>query len=146
MKRILIVNGPNLNLLGAREKAVYGSLTLDEINNELISIAQEHSIELDFFQSNFEGDLIEKIQGAEGKYAGIIINPAAFSHYSYAIADAIAAISVPVVEVHISNIYQREQFRHKSVVAQVAVGQITGLGHYSYIAALLYFVTKNKTT
>lgn len=143
MKRILIVHGPNLNLLGTREKAIYGNLTLEEINNELLDIAEEHSLKLQFFQSNFEGELIEKLQGAEGKYAGIIINPAAFSHYSYALADAVAAISVPVVEVHISNIYQRERFRHKSVVAPVAVGQITGLGSYSYVAALLYFAAED---
>ncbi len=145
MKQILIVNGPNLNLLGTREKAIYGSLTLEEINHKLLRVAEEHALELVFFQSNFEGEIIDIIQSAEGKYAGIIINPAAFSHYSYAIADAIAAISVPVIEVHISNIYTREQFRHKSVVAPVAVGQITGLGYYSYVAALLFFAEANKT-
>lgn len=144
MKRILIVHGPNLNLLGTREKTIYGNLTLDEINNELTRIAKEYSIELHFFQSNFEGELIEKLQSADGEFAGIIINPAAFSHYSYGIADAIAAISVPVIEVHISNIYQREKFRHKSVVAPVVIGQISGLGYYGYVAALLYFLTENK--
>lgn len=140
MKRILVINGPNLNLLGTREKTVYGNLTLNEINSKLQLVADQHAVKLDFFQSNFEGELIEKLHSAEGVYQGIILNPAAFSHYSYGIADAITAITVPVVEVHISNIYKREQFRHKSVVAKTAVGQISGLGDYSYIAALLYFI------
>lgn len=140
MKRILVINGPNLNLLGTREKTVYGNLTLNEINSKLQLVADQHAVKLDFFQSNFEGELIEKLHSAEGVYQGIILNPAAFSHYSYGIADAITAIPVPVVEVHISNIYKREQFRHKSVVAKTAVGQISGLGYYSYIAALLYFI------
>lgn len=140
MKRILVINGPNLNLLGTREKTVYGNLTLNEINSKLQLVADQHAVKLDFFQSNFEGELIEKLHSAEGVYQGIILNPAAFSHYSYGIADAITAITVPVVEVHISNIYKREQFRHKSVVAKTAVGQISGLGYYSYIAALLYFI------
>lgn len=140
MKRILVINGPNLNLLGTREKTVYGNLTLNEINSKLLLVADQHAVKLDFFQSNFEGELIEKLHSAEGVYQGIILNPAAFSHYSYGIADAITAITVPVVEVHISNIYKREQFRHKSVVAKTAVGQISGLGYYSYIAALLYFI------
>ena len=140
MKRILVINGPNLNLLGTREKTIYGNLTLNEINSKLQLVADQHAVKLDFFQSNFEGELIEKLHSAEGVYQGIILNPAAFSHYSYGIADAITAITVPVVEVHISNIYKREQFRHKSVVAKTAVGQISGLGYYSYIAALLYFI------
>lgn len=140
MKRILVINGPNLNLLGTREKTVYGNLTLNEINSKLLLVADQHAVKLDIFQSNFEGELIEKLHSAEGVYQGIILNPAAFSHYSYGIADAITAITVPVVEVHISNIYKREQFRHKSVVAKTAVGQISGLGYYSYIAALLYFI------
>ena len=140
MKRILVINGPNMNLLGTREKTVYGNLTLNEINSKLLLVADQHAVKLDFFQSNFEGELIEKLHSAEGVYQGIILNPAAFSHYSYGIADAITAITVPVVEVHISNIYKREQFRHKSVVAKTAVGQISGLGYYSYIAALLYFI------
>lgn len=140
MKRILVINGPNMNLLGTREKTVYGNLTLNEINSKLLLVADQHAVKLDIFQSNFEGELIEKLHSAEGVYQGIILNPAAFSHYSYGIADAITAITVPVVEVHISNIYKREQFRHKSVVAKTAVGQISGLGYYSYIAALLYFI------
>jgi 3-dehydroquinate dehydratase-2 len=140
VKRILVINGPNLNLLGTREKTVYGNLTLNEINSKLLLVADQHAVKLDIFQSNFEGELIEKLHSAEGVYQGIILNPAAFSHYSYGIADAITAITVPVVEVHISNIYKREQFRHKSVVAKTAVGQISGLGYYSYIAALLYFI------
>lgn len=145
MKLFLVINGPNLNLLGTREKTIYGDLSLDDINVKLGETAALHSVKLDFFQSNFEGAIIEKIQSAEGIYDGIILNPAAFSHYSYGIADAITAINVPVVEVHISNIYKREQFRHKSVVARSAVGQITGLGYYSYIAALLYLINLNQT-
>ncbi len=145
MKLFLVINGPNLNLLGTREKTIYGDLSLDDINVKLGETAALHSVKLNFFQSNFEGEIIEKIQSAEGIYDGIILNPAAFSHYSYGIADAITAINVPVVEVHISNIYKREQFRHKSVVARSAVGQITGLGYYSYIAALLYLINLNQT-
>ncbi len=140
MKKILILNGPNLNMLGIREKSVYGSNTLEDLYCKMQDVATEKNIELSFFQSNHEGELIDKIHQAKDDHDGIIMNPAAFTHYSYAIADAISAVSIPLVEVHISNIYEREEFRHHSVIASVAIGQISGLGLYGYIAALLFFI------
>lgn len=139
MKKILIINGPNLNMLGVREQSIYGSDTLEDLYQELREIASERSIALSFFQSNHEGGIIDEIHQAKDNYEGIIINPGAFTHYSYAISDAIVAVMIPVVEVHISNIYQREEFRHRSVIAPVAIGQISGLGLYGYTAALLFF-------
>lgn len=140
MKKILLMNGPNLNMLGIREKSVYGSNTLEDLYRKMQDVANEGNIELTFFQSNFEGELIDTIHQANNEFEGIIMNPAAFTHYSYAIADAISAVSIPLIEVHISNIYKREEFRHHSVVAPVAIGQISGLGLFGYIAALLFFI------
>jgi 3-dehydroquinate dehydratase II len=137
MKRILLINGPNLNRLGKREPHIYGSETLEDLENELIQFSGNHDVQLDCFQSNHEGEIIDAIHETEGKYEGIIINPGAFTHYSYAIRDAIAGMSLPVVEVHISNIHAREEFRHTSVLAPVTIGQIVGLGVYGYKLAVL---------
>lgn len=133
---ILVIHGPNLNLLGKREPNVYGKLTLDEINDKLILKAEKLGIRLEFMQSNHEGVIVDAIQQAEGCFAGIVINAAAFTHYSIAIRDALAAVSVPAIEVHLSNIYKREEFRHHSVIAPVVHGQISGFGADSYLLAL----------
>ena len=142
MPRILVLHGPNLNLLGTREPEIYGSTTLDDINGMIAERAAEAGIETAFYQSNHEGDLVDAIQQANHKFDFIIFNAAAFTHYSIAIRDAIAAIDVPVIEVHISNINQREEFRHTSVLAPVAMGQICGLGVESYLAALEAIIYK----
>jgi 3-dehydroquinate dehydratase-2 len=136
MKKILVLHGPNLNLLGAREKDIYGTASLEEINGELGRRAKALNLELEIFQSNHEGELVGAIQNAMGKKDGIIINPAAYTHSSVAIRDAIAACSVPTIEVHLSNIYKREEFRHQSMVAPVALAQIAGFGPLSYYLAL----------
>ena len=147
--KILILNGPNLNLLGHREPDVYGSVTLDELNQSVGSFAAEQldpkrggkaAIELAFFQSNHEGQLIDVIQNAPRLYEGIVYNPAAHTHYSIALRDAIAAIPTPVVEVHLSDIENREQFRKLSVMAEVCVAQFKGEGATSYHKALAYLV------
>ncbi|MCA6071385.1 MAG: type II 3-dehydroquinate dehydratase [Endomicrobium sp.] len=136
MKKILIVNGPNINILGAREPEIYGNVTLTEIEKELSLLAKKLNVEIDFFQSNHEGEIVDKIQNSVNTVSGIIINPAAFTHTSIAIRDALSSVSTPTIEVHISNIYAREEFRHKSYVAPVALGQIAGLGTDGYIFAL----------
>jgi len=133
---ILVIHGPNLNLLGKREPNIYGKLTLDEINDKMIEKANSLSTKLVFLQSNYEGVIVDAIQQAEGCYACIIINAAAFTHYSIAIRDALAAVSVPAIEVHLSNIYKREEFRHHSVISPVVTGQISGFGVDSYLLAL----------
>ena len=142
MPRILVLHGPNLNLLGTREPEIYGYTTLDDINTMIAARAAEAGIETAFYQSNHEGDLVDAIQQANHKFDFIIFNAAAFTHYSIAIRDAIAAIDVPVIEVHLSNIHQREEFRHTSVLAPVAMGQICGLGVESYLAALEAIIYK----
>jgi len=129
---ILVLHGPNLNLLGKREPGIYGLATLDAINQSLKQDAQSFCAELSFLQSNHEGVLVDAIQAASGIYAGILVNAGAYTHTSVAIRDAIAAVSLPTVEVHLSNIYQREEFRHHSYIAPVAIGQITGFGADSY--------------
>ena len=137
MKKLLVVNGPNLNLLGEREQAVYGKKSLGEIEQKLVSMGREAQIEVEFFQSNHEGDIVDQLQGAKGRFDCIIINPAAFTHTSIAIRDTLAAIGVPTIEVHMSNIYAREEFRRHSFVAPVVRGQISGFGAYSYVLAFL---------
>lgn len=133
--KILVIHGPNLNLLGLRETDIYGTYTLDDINRRLEGLAAELGVEVVCRQSNHEGEIVDLIQDS-GDYSAIIINPAAYTHTSIAIRDAIAAIDIPVVEVHISNIYKREEFRHKSLIAPVASGQISGFGADSYLLGL----------
>ncbi len=134
--RILVINGPNLNRLGLREPEVYGRLTLKDLEELLKKEGEVLGLDIDFFQSNSEGEIIDSIQDAKDKYDGIIINPGAYTHYSIAIRDAIAGENIPTVEVHISNIYKREEFRHHSLIAPVAIGQISGFGIYGYLLAL----------
>ena len=138
---VLIINGPNLNLLGDRKPEVYGSRTLNEINQYIRKYFKNTKI--DFMQSNHEGEIIDAIQQAIQKYDGIVINAGAFTHYSYAIRDAIEAISIPVIEVHLSNIAGREEFRKSSVIAPVCRGSISGFGRYSYVLAIRALVHKS---
>lgn len=133
-------------MLGIREPGTYGTLSMDAINERLRSAAEELSVELEFYQSNHEGGLIDKIHGAFGHKDGILMNPGAYTHYSYAIRDAVASVALPVVEVHISNIHKRETFRHTSVIAPVSIGQISGFGAYSYelgLHALVNYLKEN---
>jgi 3-dehydroquinate dehydratase-2 len=134
--KILVLHGPNLNLLGTRETAVYGSVTLEAINQELERLAKAEGIRLVIHQSNAEGELVDWIQRAMGDFDALIINPGAFTHTSIALRDAIAGIGIPTIEVHLSNIYRREEFRQHSYIAGVAVGQISGFGLDSYILGL----------
>jgi len=134
--KILVIHGPNLNLLGIREPEIYGSITLDDINNRLSSLAKELGVEVSFYQSNHEGELVQKIQDAMGVYEAIVINPGAYTHTSVALRDAISSTGIPTVEAHISNIYKREEFRKHSYISGVAIGQIAGFGADSYLLAL----------
>lgn len=144
MKKILIVNGPNLNLLGTREPEIYGSLTLEDIENEMLNCANVLNVEIEFYQSNIEGEIVNKIQWAKDNCNGIVINPAAYTHTSVAIRDAISAVALPAVEVHISNIHNREDFRKNSFIAPVCIGQISGFGLDSYKLGLEALVNKLK--
>lgn len=134
--KILILHGPNLNLLGKREPAIYGTATLNEINESVAKLSKELGIEAVCAQSNHEGELVQKIQEAMGVYDAVVINPGAYTHTSIAIRDAIASTGIPVVEVHLSNIHRREEFRRHSYIAGVAVGQISGFGPESYLLGL----------
>lgn len=136
MRKILVIHGPNLDLLGAREVTVYGSVTIDEINKALKEAASSRKVSLEIIQSNHEGDIVDAIGHAMGKFDAILINPAAYTHTSVAIRDAVAAVKIPTVEVHLSNIYGREEFRHTSLIAPVAKGQVCGFGKASYLLGL----------
>ncbi len=139
--KILVLHGPNLNLLGTREPELYGTFTLDDITASLAQLATELECDISVVQSNSEGVLVDSIQAARGRFQGILINPAAYTHTSVAIRDALAAVELPTVEVHLSNIHKREEFRHHSFIAPVAVGQISGFGPESYLLGLRALVT-----
>lgn len=134
--KVLIINGPNLNLLGSREPMHYGEKTLKEINEDISAAVARFGVQVEFFQSNHEGELIDTIHNAPKINEGIVLNAGAFSHYSYAIRDAIAAIDIPVVEIHLSNVFAREEFRHHSVLSPVVAGQVYGFGPYGYVMAI----------
>lgn len=134
--KILVLHGPNLNMLGSREPGIYGTITLEHINYDLSKLALELGCELSIIQSNSEGEIIDAIQGASGRFHGILINPAAYTHTSVAIRDALSAVALPAVEVHLSNIHAREEFRRHSLIAPIAKGQISGFGADSYLLGL----------
>lgn len=134
--KILIMNGPNLNMLGVREPEKYGRETLADINDKIKKYCDDNNISVEFYQSNIEGEIIDKIHRARGNFDGIIMNAGAFTHYSYAIRDAIPIAEMPVIEVHLTNVHSREEFRHKSVIAPVCKGQICGFGSNSYLVAV----------
>ena len=136
MKRILVIHGPNLNLVGVREPGVYGTVDIEEINRRILARAGELGVGCDLFQSNHEGEIVDRLQQARGVYDGVALNAGAYTHYSIAIRDAIAAIRLPVIEVHLSNVHAREEFRHQSVIAPVCKGGIFGLGWRGYLLAL----------
>jgi 3-dehydroquinate dehydratase-2 len=143
MRKILVIHGPNLNLLGKRKPKTYGNLTFEEINKKIEDFARVNNIEVEIIQSNQEGDLIDAIHNAKD-ICGIVINPAGYTHYSVAIRDTIEAIKMPAIEVHVSNIYAREEFRQKSVIAPVCTGQITGLGYMGYLLAIEYLMKSGE--
>jgi len=135
-KTVSVIHGPNLNLIGTREKEIYGTITFEKINDELLQWGEKNNITVKIFQSNSEGSIVDYIHSIRDKHHGIVINAAAYTHTSIAIRDALSAVEIPVIEVHLSNIYKREKFRHLSYIAPVCLGQISGFGHYSYILAL----------
>ena len=143
MQKFLVIHGPNLNLLGKRKPEVYGNMNLEKINKEIEKFAEKNKIDIEILQSNEEGEIVDAIQKAED-YSAIVINPGGYTHTSVAIRDAIEAVEVPTIEVHLSNIYAREDFRHRSMSAPVCVGQISGLGWYCYILALEYLMKKDS--
>ena len=134
--KVIVINGPNLNMLGKREPSIYGNDTLEDLEKYIKSEFSEKNINIEFFQSNYEGAIIDMLHKANDEFDGVVINPGAFTHYSYSIHDAIKSIKTKVVEVHISNIHQREEFRQKSVTAPACIGQISGFGFYGYILAI----------
>ena len=140
--KFLVINGPNLNLLGLREPAIYGSRSFAALQDFIRASAAKAGVEVALFQSNHEGAIIDAIQEADTAFDGIVINPAAYTHYSYAILDALKAVDLPAVEVHLSNIHKREEFRHKYVTAAGCDGQICGLGQFGYVAAMGYLIEK----
>lgn len=135
--KIMVIQGPNINMLGVREVGIYGAMKMEQIHEQMQIAASQNNIELEFFQSNFEGEIVDKIQECLGTVDGIIINAAAYTHTSVAIRDAIAAVGLPTIEVHISNIYRREEFRQKSLIAPVCSGSIVGFGPFGYHLALM---------
>ncbi len=135
--KIMVIQGPNVNMLGVREVGIYGAMKMDDIHEQMKIAASQNNIELNFFQSNFEGEIVDKIQECLGTADGIIINAAGYTHTSVAIRDAIAAVALPTIEVHISNVYRREEFRQKSLIAPVCSGSIVGFGPFSYHLALM---------
>jgi len=135
--KIVVIQGPNLNMLGIREQNIYGPMKLEDIHKQMKTFAEQNKMEIEFFQSNLEGEIVDRIQECIGDADGIIINPAAYTHTSIAIRDAIAAVQLPTIEVHLSNIHQREEFRHKSLTAPVCAGQIVGMGPFSYHLAMV---------
>ncbi|NEW59856.1 type II 3-dehydroquinate dehydratase [Sulfurovum sp. bin170] len=135
--KVVVIQGPNLNMLGHREQNIYGPMKLEDIHKQMEGFAQQNGIEIEFFQSNLEGEIIDRLQECMGEANGIIINPAAYTHTSIAIRDAIAAVQIPTVEVHLSNIHAREEFRQKSLIAPVCAGQISGFGPFSYHMAMV---------
>ncbi len=145
--KIAVIQGPNLNMLGLREQHIYGPMSLDQIHEQLKGAASQNGVELEFFQSNLEGELVDRIQESLGTVDGILINPAAYSHTSIAIKDALSAVELPTVEVHVSNIYKREEFRQKSITASSATGVISGFGPFGYhmgLIALMQIISEIK--
>ena len=145
--KIAVIQGPNLNMLGIREPHIYGSMGLEQIHEQLKTAAEQNGVEIEFFQSNFEGEIVDRIQECLGTVDGIMINPAAYSHTSIAIKDALSTVSLPVVEVHISNIYKREEFRQKSITAGASTGVISGFGPFGYhmgLIALMQIISEVK--
>ena len=145
--KIAVIQGPNLNMLRIREQHIYGSMSLEQIHDQLKNAAAQNGIEVEFFQSNLEGEIVDRIQECLGTVDGIMINPAAYSHTSIAIKDALSAVSMPVVEVHISNIYKREEFRQKSITAGASTGVISGFGPFGYhmgLIALMQIISEVK--
>lgn len=136
MKKVLVIHGPNLNLLGTREPETYGNQTLGDIDKALVERGQALGLEVETFQSNHEGDIVDKIQTAAKHCHGLIINPAAYTHTSIVIRDALLTLDIPVIEIHLSNIYKREPFRHQSMISDVVTGKIVGLGHHGYLLAV----------
>ena len=141
--KIIVINGPNLDMLGKREPTVYGNNTLEDLENYIRNEFKE-KIDVEFFQSNYEGAIIDMLHRANDEFDGVVINPGAFTHYSYAIHDDIKSIKTKVVEVHISNVHQREEFRQKSVTAAACIGQISGLGFYGYILGINAILNINR--
>lgn len=135
--KIMVIQGPNLNMLGVREQNIYGPMKLENIHSEMKKQAEQHNVDIEFFQSNLEGELVDKIQECLGDADAIIINPAAYTHTSIAIRDAISAVGIPTIEVHISNIYRREEFRQKSMTASVCAGSVVGFGPFGYHMAMM---------
>ncbi|RUM72354.1 MAG: type II 3-dehydroquinate dehydratase [Sulfurovum sp.] len=135
--KVVVIQGPNLNMLGVREQGIYGQMKLEDIHAQMKAFAEQQKLDIEFFQSNLEGEIVDRIQECLGDADGIIINPAAYTHTSVAIRDAIAAVQIPTIEVHLSNIYAREKFRHKSLIAPVCAGQISGMGPFGYHLAMV---------
>ncbi|CAA6822384.1 MAG: 3-dehydroquinate dehydratase II (EC [uncultured Sulfurovum sp.] len=138
--KVVVIQGPNLNMLGMREQNIYGQMKLEDIHRQIEGVAKQNNVEIEFFQSNLEGEIVDRLQECYGDADGIIINPAAYTHTSIAIRDAISAINIPTVEVHLSNIHQREEFRHKSLTAPVCAGQIAGFGPMSYHLGMIAII------